>query len=73
MHYRVIRTNVKDSEGCRHRTYGITKNGLRIEDISFDKQQVKQLATLFNKLKLDKAHMQYAVEDFLLRNCNISG
>jgi hypothetical protein len=73
MHYRVIRTNVKDSEGGRYRTYGITTNGLRIEDISFDKQQVKQLVTLFNKLKLDKAHMSYAVEDFLLRNCNISG
>ena len=70
MSYRVITSTIKGIDGRCHKVYGISKCKTRIEDISFDKRQVKQLAGLFNRLKLDQSHMQYAVEDYLLRNCN---
>ena len=62
--YEVI-AGVYCSEGISYRSFGIRCGNLIFEDLSLDRQLVKQLAALFNREAVEHIHLRSLVEDFL--------
>jgi len=56
---------VADDNGTTHETYGISKGNTVIKDISLDKQKIRDLVELLNKLDVSEVHAHDVVEDFL--------
>lgn len=71
--YKIISTKINDVKGKAHKTFGISCKGGRVDDISFDRYAIATLVKLFNRYKLEPVHLENAVEDFLLKNCNSIG
>ena len=67
MKYKLIKTNV-ECEGEIFNTYGISFGNNIINDISYNKEKVKNLVKLFNDNDLSLIHFETAVEEFL-ENC----
>ncbi len=65
--WNVTHSSVTAENGVKHDTYGISKGGTVIKDISLDKQKIRDLVELLNKLDVSEVHALDVVEDFLGR------
>ena len=54
-------------EGNMYLTYGIEYKHRRIEDLSVDRPSVENLAHRMEVCDVDASHIDYVVEDFLVR------
>ncbi len=63
----VTQSSVAAENGDKHETYGISKGGTVIKDISLDEQEILDLVELLNKLDVSELHARDIVEDFLGR------
>ncbi len=65
--WNLTQSSVVAETGDPHETYGISKGSTVIEDISLDKQEIRKLVELLNKLDVSELHARDIVEDFLGR------
>ncbi len=65
--WNVTQSSVVAENGVKHETYGISKGGTVIKDISLDKQEIHTLVELLNKLDVSELHARDIAEDFLGR------
>jgi len=65
--WNVTQSSVASENGDKHDTYGVSKGGTVIEDISLNEQEIRDLVELLNKLDVSEIHARDIVEDFLGR------
>ncbi len=65
--WNLTQSSVASENGDKHETYGISKGDTVIEDISLNKQELRALVELLNKLDVSEVHARDIVEDFLGR------
>lgn len=65
MKYTIIKTTV-EVDGVKANTYGISGNGVEVEDISLDRKEVERLLNTINDLgDLDPKHLFNICEDYV--------
>ncbi len=65
--WNLAQSSVVTENGDKRETYGISKGGTVIKDISLDKQEIRTLVELLNTLDVSEVHARDIVEDFLGR------
>lgn len=65
--WNLTQSSVASENGDEHKTYGISKGGTVIKDISLDEKEIRDLVELLNKLDVSEVHARDIVEDFLGR------
>ncbi len=65
--WNLTQSSVVAETGDQYETYGISKGGTVIEDISLNKQEIRDLVELLNTLDVSELHTRDVVEDFLGR------
>ncbi len=65
--WNLTQSSVVAENGGTHETYGISRGGTVIKDISLNKQEIRKLVELLNKLDVSELHARDVVEDFLGR------
>lgn len=65
MMYELVETEIT-IENRTYATFGMSCDGIVIEDISTDREEVKRLIKECNKEDLDMLHLHEVVENFLI-------
>lgn len=61
----VITQDKKNIDGAVKTTYGIQCEGMTIDDVSTNKEEVIRLIDKLNKYELSSCHLHDVIEDFI--------
>ena len=66
--WKMISTRIMTESGKEAETYGISRGGTVVADISLCKSEIQEFVELLNRLDASEIHARDLVEDFLGKN-----